>query len=138
MNQGLNHAGYPTVSLKHSDGTRKRFIRRVHQLIAETFIKKGSRAKLQVNHKNGIKTDNSASNLEWVTDTQNQTHKCTVLKTHRYGETHHNVKLKESDVIFIRKLFKKGYRTTQISREYGFPYYAVSDIKNKRSWRYLK
>lgn len=65
--------GYKQVML--SD--RKKY--NVHRLVAEAFIPNTER-KPQVNHKNGIRSDANAENLEWVTASENIRHAFSVLK----------------------------------------------------------
>lgn len=55
--------------------------KRVHRLIAKTFLKDYSE-ELEVNHKNGIKDDNRIENLEMVTAKQNSWHRHYVLGKH--------------------------------------------------------
>jgi hypothetical protein len=67
--------GYLDVCLWNSTG---RHWCRVHRLVAETFIP-NPESKPQVNHKNGIKDDNRVENLEFCTNSENQTHAYRVL-----------------------------------------------------------
>lgn len=66
--QQLQNSGYFLVHL-HKDNARKAKL--VHRLVAEAFIGANSG---EVNHKNGIKTDNRVDNLEWVTSSENKEH----------------------------------------------------------------
>ena len=67
--------GYQQVALFYK-GQRKDCY--IHDLVATAFVE-GWREGLQVNHKNGVKTDNRAENLEWVTSSQNNQHARDVL-----------------------------------------------------------
>lgn len=47
----------------------------MHRLVAEIFVKNSDLEKnIAVNHIDGDKTNNNASNLEWVTYSENQKH----------------------------------------------------------------
>ena len=67
--------GYLRVALYYKGLCKERF---VHNLVATAFVE-GWREGLQVNHKNGVKTDNRAENLEWVTSSENNQHAHDVL-----------------------------------------------------------
>jgi len=66
--------GYMQVSLKDTTGKYKSEL--VHRLVAKAFLKEpiviGTR--ITVNHKDGVKTNNSKNNLEWVTHSENIYH----------------------------------------------------------------
>lgn len=76
MRPAVNSSGYLHIVLS-KDGKTKDF--RVHRLVAEHFIENIG-GKRDVNHKNGIKTDNRACNLEWLTHSENERHKIYDLK----------------------------------------------------------
>ena len=66
-----NHDGYLRIQLW--DHCRCRFVS-LHRLIAEAFLPPPAPDAIVINHKNGDKTDNRASNLEWVTQQENIRH----------------------------------------------------------------
>ena len=75
IKQRVNHLGYCVVSklyLFKGDGSRSDYSK-VHRIIAITFLKK-IKQKNEVNHKNGVKTDNRVENLEWCSRSENMKH----------------------------------------------------------------
>lgn len=80
---------YLVVDLR-KDTSRKNF--KVHRLVAQHFLP-NKENKPQVNHKNGIVTDNRVDNLEWLTPSENVIHSYeTGLQKIVTGEKHHRSK----------------------------------------------
>lgn len=67
--------GYLTVDFNKN---RRRIHRYIHRLVAQTFIPNPEN-KCDVNHINGVKTDNRVENLEWATRSENMKHSFDVL-----------------------------------------------------------
>lgn len=60
--------------IKYNNGKRvvEKFY--LHRLVAQAFLPPPEKGKDQINHKNGIPTDNNYANLEWVDNDENQQH----------------------------------------------------------------
>src|SRR3990167_4831033 len=106
----------------------------MHRLVAEHFISNPYKKKV-VNHINGIKDDNRVENLEWVTSQENALHCLKIGLQKLNGEYNGNSKLTEKIVKEIRSLKSRTY--TDIGKMFGVSRVQVSNIINKRQWRYL-
>lgn len=109
----------------------------VHRLVLCKYIPAENQVYLQVNHKNGIKTDNNLENLEWCTQSENQIHAFENGLNSRRGIKNPQSKLNESDVIEIIDKLLKEVPIEKIAIEYNVSKSLISRIKTKRAWVYL-
>lgn len=131
----INHSGYA----KGSVCVDKKMIPYIlHRLVAIEFIPNPEN-KPTVNHINGIKHDNRVENLEWSTNLEQIDHATKLgLMNYLKGSEIGNSKLKESDVIEIRRKFKpRKYTRAMLAKEYGVAETTIKDIILKRSWKHL-
>ena len=124
--------GYLTIVLQ-KNATRKMVL--VHRLVAEHFID-NTESKAQINHINGIKTDNRVENLEWVSHRENLNHAIKNNLTLK-GEENRNSKLKDVDVIKIHSLLQKGTATKELSETYNISYSTIYGIRTNIYWKHL-
>jgi hypothetical protein len=127
LKYGIDTMGYPLVILCIKG---KRYGKRVHRLVAETFIPNPEN-KPQVNHINGVKNDCKAVNLEWNTAKENMQHAFD-SGLGRKGEKHHQSKLTEAQVMLIR-VDTRSQR--KIAADYGVAQSQIGAIKNRKTWK---
>jgi len=99
--------GYYLVTMVNAT-TKKRSNKFIHRLLGEAFIP-NPQNKPQINHRDGVKTNNTLSNLEWATSKENTQHAVdNGLLTYAYCE---------KAVVQCDKLTKKELRTFKSGRE---------------------
>lgn len=134
LSQHKNKKGYLRVGLS---GCGKRFSIVVHRLVLEAFIGHQPSVIHQSNHKNGIKSDNRADNLEWLTPIENNAHARKMGLWHPFkGETHGMAKLTESDVKIIRKCQGKE-KMCKVAKRYGVTNTAIYTIWKRINWKHI-
>lgn len=132
--------GYVRVSLmKKAGGTR--YIQ-FHRLLMMAFRPVEGMEKLQINHKDGNKQNNSFENLKWCTAKENINHAInTKLKTFTYleGEKTNLSNYTEKDALRVLELLKTNkYTDKQISSITGYPVRSfIAKIRRKETWKYL-
>lgn len=134
---GMNINGYRRVELFMDSGKVVRVM--VHRLVAQYFCY-GMDVDLDVNHKDGNKSNNKASNLEWVSRKENICHAFNSrLMTISKGEKCGRSKLSAADVKWIRENHipnKKGSASSIINK-YGICESNLRAILSRKSWRHI-
>ncbi len=104
----IGSSGYPQIYM-----TRKgmKITRMVHRIIAEAWLECTGP---EVNHKNGIKTDNRLSNLEWCDRAYNVRH---AQENGRYRLAKKNLTCEQEYEVF--QLNKDGHSITLLSKRFN-------------------
>ncbi len=124
--------GYPGVTINGAPRSKRLFT--VHSLVAAAFI--GLRPQgQQINHKDGVKTNNYWQNLEYVTCRENIHHSCFVLGNIHYGTDNQAAKLTPEKVIQIRAEYiprKNGAH--RLARKFGVTKRMILNIIHRKNW----
>ena len=111
---------------------------RVHRLVAQYFIENPDpKNKTQVNHKDGDKTNNAASNLEWVSPKENVNHAfSTGLHPVYTCEKASHAKLTNEEVELICQFMMKFPEISlkKVARMFEVGYSTIQNIRLHRQW----
>ncbi len=133
--KNINKRGYVNISSRINGRKGKCICCKIHRLVAKTYIPNPLN-KPDVNHINGIKTDNRVENLEWCTAKENMRHAVnTGLIIPKQGCDVHCAKLNEEQVKEIRSIKKVNWR--KIAKYYNVSHRAILDVRNRKTYRFI-
>jgi hypothetical protein len=129
----INNSGYLRVSV--TKNTSKYLY--IHHLVAAAFI--GPRPNgMDVNHINGIKTDNRAENLEYVTRTENMRHARQHGLHDNRGEKAWNACLTTDQVRTIKRALELcGESPKVLAEAFGVSVNTIRHIQLGNTWRHV-
>lgn len=136
LTQCLNRGGYLILNLSRK-GDKPRS-HRVHRLVAEHFLPR-VRGFTDVNHIDGVKTNNDISNLEWSNKSLNGLHAHKLGLNHGQsmpGESHPKSKVTEVEVRDIRKL-KETLSNKELAKMYSLTTTQIWRIVTRRNWKHI-
>lgn len=109
----------------------------VHRLVVITFLDMDA-TKNSINHKDGNKRNNCASNLEWCTQKENIDHAYKLGLMHgRKGEKHPNSLLTNDNVAQMKAMLKDGARTRDLVKIFNVSEDVIYQIKVGNSWKHI-
>jgi len=126
----IGNSGYHMTNI-YIGKKRCRYL--THRLVARAFVA-GYAPHLSVNHINGIKTDNRASNLEWVTLSENTAKQWEDGLVDLRGDAHPGRKISSHQATEIRQRALAGERSSVLAREFGVSASLIWRIRDGKRW----
>ena len=114
--------------------------KRLHRVVAEAFLPNEEGYK-QINHKDGVRSNNSVDNLEWCDKSYNMKHAIALgLKKDGFKKGSENIsaKLSDEDVEWIRSHYKyrdKEFGISKIAKKFNVHRATIGRIINNHSWK---
>lgn len=108
----------------------------VHRLVALAFLP-NSESRSDVNHIDGNKANNRLSNLEWLSNADNQRHAVS-MGIRRLGSAHHRSKLTEAEVVAMHHDARdRSMSFSDLAAQYGISVSQVRNIISRKNWGHL-
>lgn len=121
----INRDGYPQLCLR-GDGGKTTIL--LHRVISDTFLGPRPAGKI-INHKDGIKTNCAAGNLEHITPRENNLH---AFANGLMSRT--NAKLTEDIVVEVRSRILAGESNKVLAARYGVSVSTIHLIRHGKRW----
>ena len=108
----------------------------LHRIVGELYLENPEN-KPQINHKDGNKTNNHVSNLEWVTQSQNIQHRLDVLQVGMDSD-HSSTKIPAKEIKILRVMRRLGIPISinETSKKWGirrdYLYKVINGTERKR------
>jgi len=137
LHTSQNRKGYLRTNLNTNGKTESHLI---HRLVARAFLPPQPTPEHQINHKDGDKTNNKPSNIEWVTAQGNSDHAWDIglcKKETSQGINNGRARLSADQVLEIRDMHKNGLNGMEISEKLSISNGTIYNIINKRTWKNL-
>lgn len=136
LKQDINSCGYHRVTLSQNGKTKRYF---VHRIVAEHFLPEPPQIedRLEVNHLDGDKSNNSSDNLQWSSGSENVVHALDTGLRLR-GESHVNSKLTDDQVRDVCSFISWGCPKKQVLDFVPeCTKYQYDDIRRRKTWKHI-
>jgi hypothetical protein len=125
--------GYYQVCL-HANGKSRRIL--IHALVAAAFLGPRPADAVEINHISGVKGDNSAANLEYVTPAENRRHAVAAGLCAR-GERNGATSLTDAEVARIKARLRAGWPQVALAAHRRVHKTLINRIARGECWGWL-